>query len=250
LVRNPDKNFCPEQYGANGRRCWRDLYNHFQTISRGNNLSDVEVSLITNFCNYLESEGIVSTYEPKDLLNYAVGIKARKAVTGILYQVGSRLEKENYKIALTDEKKDSWPQLKIQHSDWQKKFGKGENWKISLWFTVPEIWEAKKHDFYFEIELWHEAHQNEWSYMKSRLPKWFEILKSENFSWSVFQKNWNSSRDNISASEIPAEPKRICVWKTHSEAILNQDGSQDEAEVISLLVEQVKKYAAVIDALK
>jgi hypothetical protein len=71
LVRNEDDAFQPEKYGADGRRTWFGLYKRFQAMLRDTDLHDVESSLIKSFCDYLESEAIVSTYEIKDLLSYA-----------------------------------------------------------------------------------------------------------------------------------------------------------------------------------
>ena len=75
LVRNEDDAFQSQKYGADGRRTWFGPYKRFQTMLRDNDLHDVESSLIKNFCDYLESEAIVSTYEVTDLLSYAAGLK-------------------------------------------------------------------------------------------------------------------------------------------------------------------------------
>src|SRR5206468_3782289 len=87
LVRNEDTTFDPQQYGANGRRTWWALYKSFKEMLGSNGLSDVESSLIRNFCDYLESEAIVSTYEIKDLLSYAAGLRARQGITSIFNQI-------------------------------------------------------------------------------------------------------------------------------------------------------------------
>ncbi len=248
LVRNPEGTFCPKKYGADGRHSWRDLYNRFRELK---DLSDVETSLIENFCEYLESEGIVSTYETKDLLSYSAGLKARKAVAGLFNQVASRLEAESagFESVLVDDRKGHWPVLKIQNSGWKKIFGKGKNQKISLWFTVPGIWEAKRHDFRFEIELWHEEHGNDWKLIEANLPTWFKTLKAQKFCWTVWQ-TWKNPQDNIPPKQIKPEPIRIIAWKTEKETILNEKSPQDEDELLDLLVERAKEYAKIVSSLE
>ena len=253
LVRNKDETFHPEDFGANGRHTWQDLHKHLQRIRKTEVLSDVERSLIENFCNYLESEGIVSTYETKDLLNYAAGIKARKAITGIFNQVASQLKAldERYETRLIEEKDGRWwPELKIQHSDWEKIFGKGENWKISIWFVVPGVWdrtEQEGHSFCVEIELLNVEHENEWEYVKPKLPRWEKILKSKGFDWTVRQ-SWNKPAPTP-ASEIQSQPKRITSWKVGVE-LKATDFPANEEELVNKLVDWTRQHAEVIKSLE
>jgi hypothetical protein len=252
LVRNQDNTFLPEHYGAdrNGRRTWAALYKRFKTMLRENDLSDVESSLIKNFCDYLESEAIVSTYETKDLLSYAAGVKARKAVTGIFNEVTARLEADGFKTVSIEGRKDNWPELRIQHPRWKRIFGKGENWKISLFFCVPGIWDAKQHEFRPEILIWQQDHGNDWQFAKAKLPVWLKTLKSQNFKWDVYQ-TWNKRRQNAPAKEILGEPKQINAWKDgeRDNVILNQNQVQSEDALVDLLVDRVRQYAKTVDSL-
>jgi hypothetical protein len=213
-------------------------------------LSDVESSLLKNFCNYLESEGIVSTYETKDLLSYSAGLKARKAIAGIFNQVASRLEMEDcgFKTTSIEDKKDHWPQLKIQHPKWKEIFGDGDNWKISIWFTVPGIWEAQDHGFILEIELWNEGHGNQWSQIKPKLPEWFKTLEARNFSCSADQ-TWNRHLENPPASQIQSEPKRIYFGRSGDGFVLDQNLPKKEDELVNLLVDRAKAYAEIVECL-
>ena len=251
LVRDKDKSFSPEKYGANGRYTWRDLYVHFQQILKAGDWPDAEVSLIENFCDYLESEGIVTNYETKDLLNYAAGIKAHKAVNGIFGQVAEGLKKtdEKFETQIVDDRKDRWPELKIRHPDWKEIFGEGENWKISLWFAVPGIWGRKdeeRHRLYPEIQLLLIEHQNNWEDIKPKLPQWEKILKSKKFDWNVWQNNWNNPQP-IPASKIQSQPKRILA--SHGEELVEKDLLASEDELIHKLVSWVKQYSEVIKSL-
>ncbi len=254
LVRDPDKDFCPEDYGAK-RHCWRDLFKYFRGLEtlKENPLTEVESNLISNFCEYLESEGIVSDYETKDLFSYSAGLMAQRAITGIFNQVESRLEAEahGFNCVFIDGKKGSWPRLKIAHPDWKKIFGKGNNQKISLWFTFPNSGgdEHLKHDFLVGIDLWEEEHGNDWQLVKSKLPRWLKALKSQGFDWTV-SGSGKSERKNIPAVEIQLQPKRIALGKTAEEPILNQTSPQSEDELVNTLVDRAKQFAAIISSLE
>lgn len=247
LVRNEDKTFHPQQYGATGRRTWWALYKDFNEMLKVNNLSDVESSLIENFCGYLESEGIVSTYEVKDLLSYEAGMKARKAVTGIFNQIGSRLEADKFQSVYVDRK--DWPQLKIQHPRWDEIFGSGNNQKIALWFYVPGIWGAEKYGFSPDIELWHREHRNDWRLGKPKLSKWFATLQSRGFRWDVYERGFNKARENLAAREIQSEPARIVAYKEGDDVVLDPSQLPSEDELINTLVNLIKDYAKAVDSL-
>jgi len=252
LVRHPNDTFRPELYGAdkNGRRTWAALCKRFQTMLRENDLSDAESSLIKNFCDYLESEAIVSTYEIKDLLSYAAGLKARKAVIGIFNEVAARLEADGFKTASTEERKDYWPQLKIQHARWKKIFGNGENWKINLWFCVPGIWDATQHQFHPNIEIWSKDHGNDWQFAKAKLPVWLKALKSQSFKWEVYE-TWNKAHEDAQSEAIQYEPKLIAAYKDgeKDDLILNQQQLQSEDALVNLLADKVKQYAKIVESL-
>lgn len=249
LVRNEDTTFHPRQYGANGRRTWWALYKCFEKILGSNDLSDVESSLIKNFRDYLESEAIVSTYEIKDLLSYAAGLKARRAVTGIFSQITSRLEPEGMNTVPIEDRKDYWPQLRIVHPNWNSIFGDGQNRKIALWFCVPGIWRETQYEFCPDIELWHEDHGNDWQFVKSNLSAWLDRLKSQNFNWRVF-RTWSNGRDNIPAQEITVEPRKISAWRNGDCIILNQSQFQSEDELINALVSVIRQYAKTVESLR
>jgi hypothetical protein len=250
LVRSEDNRFHPEQYGATARRTWWALYKSFKEMLGTDDSSDVESSLIENFCDYLESEAIVSTYEIKDLLSYAAGLKARRAVTGIFNQITSRLETEGMNTVAIEDRKDYWPQLRIVQPTWKSIFGDGQNRKIALWFSVPGIWEATQHEFFSEIELWHEDHGNDWQFVKSKLPVWLDRLKSQNFKWIVFRTWSGGERENVPAQEINLEPKKIVAWREGDGVILNQSQFQSEDELINVLVNVIRQYAKTVESLR
>ena len=247
LVKNPDSLFKPKEFEVDDRRSWRELYNHFHSKCTQQNLSEVEDNLLINFIKYLESEGIVSNYETKDLLCYGKGIKAQNGTVAILNQVSDRLRSDGFSSVL--DAKSDWPLLKIEHPDWKDIFGQGQNQKISLWFMVEGVWEAKCNDFGFDIELWNMEHKNAWPVAKSKLPKWLNILKAQGLKWTVCE-TWKRGRENVSADEIQEKPKRIHAYRTGDNIILDQNDPQPEDQLIDLLVQKTKEYAEIIGSLK
>jgi hypothetical protein len=249
LVRNADTAFHPERYGANGRRTWWKLYNRLMDTSDDDDFSHVEKSLVKNFCDYLRVEAIVSTYEIKDLLSYAAGLRARQGITSIFNQIRDRLRIEGLETISVEDRKDYWPQLKILRPDWKSIFGDGQNWKIALWFSVPGIWKAKQHAFCPSIELWHEDHGNAWQSVKSKLPEWLQALKSQGFEWKVFSSWRDDGRENTPAEEINVEPKRVVAWRESDSIALNSVELQSEDDLLSSLVTIIRNYADVVGAL-
>lgn len=247
LVRNKDEAFRPEQYGAK-RKTWRDLDKHLRSLVNLDTLSNTDKNLISQFCDYLESEGIVTTYKPSDLLSYGAGIKAQKAVTGIFSQVSSQLEAIGFDAKPVEGHVDRWPELRIQHPEWKRVFGTGENWKISIWFCVPGIWDEVQHAFAVEFELWERIHRNDWEKVKPKLAKWFDVLKAQKYEWVVVPAR-GRDKLNQKAAEIEAEPKRIFANKTEGEISLKPEGPIDEDMLISTLVERVKQLAKIIESL-
>lgn len=247
LVKNPDSAFDPLGFGVKRRICWLELYRHLQAMPRQSGLSGVEESLITNLCEYLEREAVVSTYEIRDLLSYSSGLRAQAAVTGILNQVSSRLSGDGFHDLEIVTRANSWPKLRISHPKWKNIFGKGKNQKVALWFKVPGIWDAEEHDFAFVIELFNEDHGNDWELIRGRLPKWFERLRGLNFEWYVW-RTWTKCETNL--TKIPFVPKYIDAWKKEEETFLTPALPEKENELVDTLVNRAKDYGRIVSSLK
>jgi hypothetical protein len=113
---------------------------------------------------------------------------------------------------------------------------------------VPEIWEAKQHDFFFTIELWNKGHGNDWSFTKGRLPEWLRALRAKRFDWGVW-RTWNQELINLEPGKIEFMPVRIHACKHEEETILNQEQPQSEDDLVNLLVSRVKWYAEIVSSL-
>jgi hypothetical protein len=176
-------------------------------------------------------------------------------INGIFGQVESRLEeKENgFEVRSIENGKD-WPRLKIQHDRWEKIFKNGENYKILICFAVPGIWGRKdedQHDLYPEIVLWDTDHQDNWEYVKSKLPQWLKVLKEKDFNWTVYD-NRNRPQPNLSADKIQSQPKSIRVWKNGDGFELKDKEllSTDVEALVNKLTDWVKQFAEAIDSLE
>jgi len=95
------------------------------------------------------------------------------------------------------------------------------------------------------LQLWLKEHGNNWRFTKTKLGKWLEKLKAQEFEWDVDWKH-----PNVPASKIEFEPKSICVSKNWGEGILNQESPQSEDELVNLLVERVKELASIVSSLE
>jgi hypothetical protein len=248
LVRNPDNTFRPDDHGASGRRTWAGLHKCLKALLNETDLPESESNLINSICDYLESEAIVSVYKIEDLLRYEDGLRARKAVTAIFSQISSQLEIAGFKTDSIEDRKDFWPQLRIQHPRWERLFGTGVNRKLTLWFCVPGIWQATAHSFAPEIELWHQDHGNDWQFVRSKLPVWLDNLKSQQFNWTVFT-TWSKRRENFPPQDIREAPKRITAWRDGDSVDLDGAQIHDEDQLIRRLAATLQEYAQIIDSL-
>jgi hypothetical protein len=251
LVKNFNTDFNPKDFGADGRHTWRELHGCFQKALKNDGLSDVEISLIENFSDYLESEGIVSTYKTKDMQCYSAGLNAQKAVASILGQVGGKLKADGYEHVLIDGNQFRWPQLKIKHPGWNSVFGNGDNYKVVFWFTVPAIvgWGADKHTFYPELCLWNADHGNDWPRAKANLSKWATKLEVELGFTIWIQDHWNRTPTPIAAGGtggLASAPWRIFACRDKD--IINAEGDSvpGESELVARLLEQAKGYSKII----
>jgi hypothetical protein len=250
LVKNAKVSFPCEKYNVK-RRFWKDLYEHFTKFIPMSN-GDATESLASNFCNYLESEGIVSTFETHDMQFYSKGLKAQRAVKSILAQVGDNLTREGFECVPIDGAQNQWPQLKIKDPAWEQIFGKGQNYNLVIWFTVPPVWGATKHLFYFELYLWHKAYGNDWLQLISKLSQWATKLENEHHlvfkittSWS---KNDSEPITGSDISKLESVPERIYAC-LDNETSVEDEPVPKELELVDKLSDQARKFARILSSL-
>jgi len=90
LVKSPDRSFKITNYGGEGTRTWKELYDYLLR-SRQVGPETTDANLIQHFCGYLEVEGIVSTWRPAEILEYGKGVVARRALNNLFEQVVDEL---------------------------------------------------------------------------------------------------------------------------------------------------------------
>jgi hypothetical protein len=249
LVRSANRSFDPISFGAEGRETWKNWYSQLRRMLKEEELSDCEVSLARHFCEYLEKENIVNTYNVGDLGAFAAGVQARKAVAGIFSEVGDRLQQEGFETFFVEHKTNEWPRLSIKHPDWKRVFGGEENWKLTLWFCVPGIWEATEHKFYLEIDLWHEAHRNSWKETQPKIANWVKLIEEQGFQVEMFT-NWTKSQRLEPSTDVSSQPKRIIAFEKNNPGVVIDRGTAiDENELVQELACGAKRYAAIVKSL-
>ena len=164
LVQNPDGNFDIRKFGGKRRSTWRELTDLFKIIQTKHAETDAAV-LAAHLCNYLEAEGIMSNWTPKEIAAYASGIKAKHAVETLFNQVATQLTDRDQdfttRIVIKD---DQWPRLEIGRTTWESIFGKlGYLNRLHVFYETTAAWGGEEESFYFELQLWNKYHQADWS---------------------------------------------------------------------------------------
>jgi hypothetical protein len=239
LVKNHDPAFVITDHGGTQHHIWWELYVH---LSRGKKqaLETTDASLIEHFCNYLEVEGIVSTWEPKEILPYRQGLVASRALRNLFEQVEKRLIELNMdyetKIVIPDEQP---PRLEIGRTSWRSIFGEnGYLNKVHLIYQLKGIWGAEVDGFYFQIQLWNRWHRCDWDVTEPKLSQWLKRLNQEGFgSWATLRGNKPLQAD-IAGHKFGEPPVQIIA---DSSDIAVQLISSDEIETMTsdALVEEV-----------
>jgi hypothetical protein len=257
LVKDSDRSFAYQDFHVRERHTWRELCKHFENAFNKEPTSDDDIDrvLVANLCGFLESEGIVSNYEMKNLLSYSDGLKAQKALDAVLNKVGNEFENgpPSGRFATKFEKKsEAWPLLKIQNIS-SPGVQVRKNQAVWLWFTVPPIWDADRNDFYPELILWHaDAPDDAWLQVKRLIHPWREILEAKGYQvW--LQRDYRTDHKILnSTANLEKQPVRIYAYlcpKAFLLAQTSQNHTQSEVDLISLLVDKVKDCFRILDQL-
>jgi hypothetical protein len=169
-------------FGGDGRGTWWDLYKWFGDRKQ-EFVEESEIKILGDFHNYLEVEGIVSDWQPKQIVDYGKGIVAQKALRTVFERVEEKLLDldQGYltKIFFRD---DEWPRLEIGMESWTPIFGStGYLNKLYIYYETVAAWEGKGEQFHFTIYLWNKWHRSNWERTQSQLRYWVPYLKSKMF---------------------------------------------------------------------
>lgn len=214
LVKNHDPTFVIRDHGGEQHHTWQKLHKHLSGVKK--DLETTDASLIEHFCNYLEVEGIVSTWTPKEILPYGPGLVASRALRNLFEQVGNRFSelKMDYetKIVMPDEPDEGWPRLEVgRTTSWKTVFGeKGYLNKVYAFYTMQGVWGSTTDGFYFEIQLWDRGHRCDWDATEPKLSNWLKRLKQEGFDrWATLRGNkpLKADIDGYKFNEPPVQIK-------------------------------------------
>jgi hypothetical protein len=252
LVKNPNDSFQFSKHNVRQRFTWHALHGRIKKFGEQAN-HDPTASLASNFCEYLETEGIVSTYTIEDIQYYGPGLKAQKAVISILNQVGERLKAEGYDYSVIPSSPDGWPRLQFKHPDWDKLFGMGDNHKVWLWFTVPPVWGAEKHTFYPELLLWHEDQNNDWSQLKTKIPQWATELQQHHGFEIWRQDHWKKDSRLLGKGDMSVLESgsiwRIYATREGADSVMEGKAVLDENTLVTKLLNQATEFAKILSSL-
>ena len=176
-------------FGGDARRTWRDLYKWFRNCKK-ELVEASEVKVLEHFCNYLEVERIVSTWQPKQIVDYGKGVLARKALRTLFEQVEEKLlDLDQGYLTKIFMKEDEWPRLEIGMKSWSSIFGtNGYLNKLYMYYETAAVWEGAGERFYFELFLWNKWHKADWKKTESQLRYWIPYLKSKKFDhWTILK---------------------------------------------------------------
>ncbi len=194
LVQIHDPTFKITDYGGHGHHRWEELHKYLSR-SKKPNPETTDERIAEQFCDYLELEGIVSPWNPKQILDYRPGLAASRALQGLFKQVDQRLKDLNLdyetKIIIDDE---DLPRLEVGRTSWKSIFGqKGDLKRIHALYAGTDKWKYTPEQFNFEIKVWDQWRGCDWDFTKPKLSHWLRVLKENNYSdrWAVFRNNKN-----------------------------------------------------------
>lgn len=167
LVKNHDPEFVITDYGGAQHHTWRELYDRFSRINKEEREA-TDASLMEHFCAFLELEGIVNTWESKEILQYGPGVKAKRALDSVFEQVETRLRELGQDYETKTMRPDrEWPRLEVGRTSWKSIFGRqGYLNKVYAWYETSAVRGGEAERFKFEIMLWHRGHGYDWNQTK------------------------------------------------------------------------------------
>jgi len=198
----------PFQHRSAQRRFWADLYaeaDRFATDSK----NPTDGALLSCFCNYLTTEGIVMNTDFTKLMDYGKGWAAEQALSGLFNEIEQNvLQRFGSEPLNTDRfEPKGWPPALMfgRNGGWEGIFGKSvTNCKVTLWCctsaTVPSVSAC---EFHLWVQLWNPWHRNPWEIAAGALPAWFNHFDEQSFEKGSYPKRspwprcqwtpWNTS---------------------------------------------------------
>lgn len=259
LVQRPTSALQIERFGGKRRCTWLDLYRWLPEHNEG--YSNVERTLVQNFCAYLEAESIVNTWTPTDLLGYRGGTPAIETLEIVFSQLETRLlDCDQDYIFGTNLRDEPWPRLEVGKKSWQAIFGPCASHKKVYVYYQREgtgrkgmaVAKAQTSQFYVQILLWSEWHKCAWDCTNRKLPTWLPILRQQGFKdWAVLRTKDAPQPDALNR-EYQKAPSRInAVHSDETVATLtaNEISNNSNVVVVDELFKRVIRYCDAVSQL-
>lgn len=232
LVKTHDRNFKIKDHGGEATRTWKELYDDLSRAKR-DETGTTDASIAEHFCNYLEVEGIVSTWEPTQILAYGKGLVARRALQNLFEQVEARLKDLNldYQTRIVMPPNEEWPRLEVGRTSWTVLLG-NKGYLTNVWachqahhLALPAWpWQASEggeaERFYFQILLWGRGRGGDWEAVHPKIRACLKALREQSFaiwSWLATNKQVGIATDDYNFTE---SPKHICACSSEEKLAL------------------------------
>ena len=261
LVKRPS-DFKIKDFGGDARHTWRklcdELYNKYVAVSGKQSLLEpTEKTILEYLLDYMEAERIVSNWTPQQILDYARGVTARKALGTLFEQVKEKLMARQPcpflepEIVLHDK---DWPCLKIGMKSWKGIFGnQGYLNKLYMYYQTTAAWDGAAKGFLFEIVLWHKPHRNNWALTKPKLAQWIAVLRKNNFRHTTYLKGSRELEGDADKYNFSEAPGTISAWsKDRNVSDISESDLRKmiDSRLVDLCVDRVDQHCAVISAFK
>lgn len=216
LVRNPDPRF---KHEASEVRRWNELSKCIEKFCEGDE-DPTDKSLLSEFLDYLEMEGVIDNMDYTKLVDYGKGWAAEKALESLFSRT-----KELVKAKIPDLleprnflQKRQPPSFQFGRRAWDDLFGKPRsthpvwNNKVYAWFCTPatDPKNCKQCEFVFEIQLWNEFHEHDWDFTEWNLAAWLDHFGKRS-DWTTGSYSKRGSWMDWNHNQTLDEQRRYCV---------------------------------------
>jgi len=254
LVKRPS-DFKVEDFGGYARHTWGKLYEWLNSHKK-ELVEDSEVTIVDQFCDYLGTERIVINWQPRQIVDYGIGVFARKALRTLFDQLAEKLANRDaqYVTKPVTDHDNEWPRLEIGMKSWSAIFGaKGYLNKLYIYYETKAAWEGKAERFRFNILLWNKWHRGDWKDAESQLVLWMPHLASKGFTHRT-QLKGARDLEGKGANEHPfiEPPAQIVAFSEDSRiAYLEQAdfGNMTADKLVDELFNRAIKHCEIISGL-
>jgi hypothetical protein len=198
LVKHHEKSFDITKHGGVRYLTWRDWYETIKKF-RNEEPESTDGNLAGQFCNFLEMEGIVSTWSPTDIFPYLQGVKARDAVENLFGQLTERF----HDPSLAEQYATHWewakhegnrPYFMAGMKSWTNIFGKDTDLQRAMAVYEAGNCSSGLDDspaISYEIVLWWPGFlKGNWAETRKKIQNWVGALEAQGYKIETFGRRW------------------------------------------------------------